>query len=153
MAAHGGTAAPRWTPTIGRQRRLRMRYSMPSPSSATQGRCNSVQLQGWTRARRWWRDGPVRWPAQGGHGRAVCYELNVLGLLHTSLKVPDSRCGTRAMRAGGYRDCCSPCMARMAAAAEISESFGPWRRLCCCQARGSPGQGLWRGEESVVCSG
>jgi hypothetical protein len=26
-----------------------MRYSMASPSSATQGRCNSVQLQGWTR--------------------------------------------------------------------------------------------------------
>lgn len=48
VAAYG-RAALRWRRTIGRQRRLRMRYSMASPSSATQGRCNSVALQGWTR--------------------------------------------------------------------------------------------------------
>jgi hypothetical protein len=48
VAAYG-RAAQRCRQTIGTRRRLRMRYSMPSPCSATQARCNSVQLQGCTR--------------------------------------------------------------------------------------------------------
>jgi hypothetical protein len=50
-----------------------MRYSMPSPCSATQARCHSVQAQGWTR---------------GDGGGTAPYEML------------ESPCGNRAMRAG-----------------------------------------------------
>jgi hypothetical protein len=72
VAAYG-RAAQRCRQTIGTRRRLRMRYSMPSPCSATQARCHSVQAQGWTR---------------GDGGGTAPYEML------------ESPCGNRAMRAG-----------------------------------------------------
>lgn len=66
------------------------------------------------------------------HVRTACHELI------DGQAVLDLRCGNRSIDG-------VPCMARMVG--EVSESFGPWLMgLCCCQARGSPGQGLWRGE-------
>jgi hypothetical protein len=143
VAAYG-RAALRWRRTIGRQRRLRMRYSMASPSSATQGRCNSVAVAGLD-SRRWWRDGSVLSPARV-HVRTV----SRLSACHEPKQLLDSRCGNRGMDSG--MDCVPALHASHGSnlVGETSESFGPWLRLCCCQARGRPGQGSWRGEG--ICS-
>lgn len=97
-------------------------------------------------SRRWWRDGSVLSPARG-HGRTACYEPNLL----------DSRCGNRAMRAAGAVSVCTvdqECPASRAWQQRYRRVLGHGLprllRLCCCQARGSPGQGLWRGEG--ICS-
>ena len=74
VAAYG-RAALRWRRTIGRQRRLRMRYSMASPSSATQGRCNSVGCRAGLAAM---VEGRLRTLDRARvYERTVCHELKV----------------------------------------------------------------------------
>ena len=111
-----------------------MRYSMASPSSATQGRCNSVQLQGWTRG--------------DGGGTAPYRRTSLL----------ESRPATGLPARIALRQSCDegwqlpwrvpevPCMPRMVG--EISESFGAWLMLL--SSAWEPRTGLWRGEG--ICS-
>ena len=89
-------------------------------------------------------EGWLRTLASTRPAEPLCYELTVL----------DSRCGTRAMRAGGCRDCRRPCMAHMAADTVYHQKvLGHGLGYAAVKRVGTQDRVCGVGRESVVCSG
>lgn len=97
-----------------------------------QPKAGAIPLVAGLDSRRWWRDG------------------SVLSTEHESTREQSAtslRCARFALR----QSCAGRCALHGShGSRDVGEFWAMAHGLCCCQARGSPGQGLWRGEG--ICS-